>query len=183
MRNDNDNPYAATTSTASLTDGERQKLEQLDSMPMMSAQMVTLALVGGLCFYGYSCFSMINRNDLNYDFGQTALFGLLAAAIAVVVSVFLPRLVTRLKSNMLLQDSDIPFDQKALQVFTIQMIFGLAAIEAAAFYNIFCFQRTQSYISLGIAIALIALMLSRFPTRQSIKSWLFGILRSKESGQ
>jgi len=148
------------------------------------AQIIILALAGGVCAFGaFALFAMKGPQEE----GEAAKFIPLAmaafAAALVVARIVVPMVVVSQARRGIASGKWPARPQPGAQVpetdsgrlavlFMNKTLIGSAILEAAAFANVFAFWTDGEWYNFGIAVAMLAGILIAFPTHSGVSSWI-----------
>jgi hypothetical protein len=103
--------------------------------------------------------------------------------VILVVSMIVPRAILQSQLAQIARGTWKPPQQlpagydvssesaKLLMAYQTHMIMRLAMLEGAGFFALVAYQVEGHWLSLGVAICALALLLSQFPTRGRLESW------------
>ena len=148
-----------------------------------SMQIVASALMAGVLFFA-AIVAVVTGSKLNGQPDVLTWMGGAFAAVAVVIHFVLPPMIAkksweRAIANGLRQKSESEQIQHAMNDYQCQLIVGHALLEGAAFMNLTVLIAGRSVINLGVVIALLVLMLIRFPTTTKVTWWIQDRLRQR----
>lgn len=144
-------------------------------------QIIAFALMMGVVVFGVIVMFQTG-GQLN---GKPGLLTWIAAGFAglmIVNHLAIPSIIAgatwkKFVADGIKQKSEKEQAQAAMGVYQAQMIVALALLEGAAFFNLVVVMQERTMISLGIVIALLVLMLIKFPTTTKVTWWIQDRLR------
>lgn len=158
--------------------------QQAPLASVRTMQIVAAGLIMGLLIF-FGIVLVVTKAEF---VGKLGVVGMVAAGFAGIMIAnhfFIPGLIaqTQLKSSAadgLMKQSDDVKNQRLLGIYQAHMIVALALLEGAGFFNLIALMVEKSFVNLGIAIALLALMAIRFPTASKVESWIQDKLRDMQ---
>ncbi len=132
-------------------------------------QIITFALVMGVVMFGAVVVLLLRA--LEPPAATPVISGIAAgfAVFAIVLHVVLPKIIVR---NTLANQGPKANPESLLNVYQTQHIIALALLEGAAFFNLVATILEHHVWSIAVAVALVMIMLSRFPTQTRRAQWL-----------
>jgi hypothetical protein len=166
------NPYSV---------GNEPSNGQAPTANVRTMQIIAFALMMGVVVFGVIVMFQTG-GQLN---GKPGLLTWIAAGFAglmIVNHLAIPLIIAgatwkKLAADGIRQKSEQEQAQAAMGVYQAQMIVALALLEGAAFFNLVVVMQERTMISLGIVIALLVLMLIKFPTTTKVTWWIEDRLR------
>lgn len=148
-------------------------------------QVITIALVMGVGVFFLFCL-MVNRVALDGGPNAISWIALGFFVVVFVLHLILPKLTTAtaLKSSEWQKLTGCDVNEKPSKLFPLfqtQHIIGCALLESAGFFNAFAYQTTQYMGNVIATVAVIALILMKWPTRFGVESWLADRARELEN--
>ncbi len=155
---------------------------------LRTMQIICGSLIAGVTIFLFMTFVVRSGEDAiivqdRLDLSSVlVLIALLAAGLSLLMYYTLPTLViagqrqalasgqTDLVSKKLDRSTNETVALAA--IYQTQMIIGLALLEGAAFLNTIVFMLEGRALNLGIAVALVVFMATRFPTRTRLDDWI-----------
>ena len=137
-----------------------------DSAPDIdvSAAIRTMQIINGALIAGVAVFALVMLGPAD---GELEMLGMIATAFAFVTTI-----VSFVLPGFLGDSRTLVTDGELLGLYQVRLIVGLALLEGAAFFNILVFSMEHHWASLMVGGILILLLLSRWPTRSKIESWI-----------
>lgn len=162
--------------------------ESISPQVVRVMQIIAAALIMGvLTFLCYALYHIHLRNNgqppLNAALGPLDLVLWLFAAISIVMSFVMPRLMTRMQLQRLVAGTWTPaapgeagqfasVTSKLTAIRQTGLIIGLALLEGPAFFALTAYLLNAAPASLGIAIFCLLLMALQFPTLGRVQDWI-----------
>ena len=142
-------------------------------------QIITGALLAGVIMFGVvSTMAVLNRAAPNpAQPPQAPIITYLAVGMTLMelgLRAVIPDLVAR-QNIARMQDSLDDSDQSRLRlasVYQTRMIIGMALCEGAAFFALIAWMLEGNVLAIGTAGFLVLVMLTAFPTRDRVESWI-----------
>lgn len=139
---------------------------------------VAIQIIAGALIAGVVSFGLVAVFLTFGDQPDDPLLGYVAAgfsAVMLVMSLTIPSLVARQQTREAFAragDDEERARRNLYAAFQTKTIIGFAMLEGAAFFDLVAYMNTARTWVLAIAAALVAIMVSRFPTRGRIENWI-----------
>jgi hypothetical protein len=150
-----------------MNDDDRLPSEQV---PFQTVQVIAIALIAGvLVFAGVA---VLNTWQKPAGDPFMSYFGIAFAVAAVPAGfVFQAVMIPNAMQQMRSMYADQPIKLFYAEYQT-RLILRNAVLEGAAFFNVIAYMLTALSWSLGVALALVAVMVATFPTRSKFDNWV-----------
>ena len=174
------NPYSVGEHQ---TSGDLQSLGPKFDSQLRVMQIIAVALMMSvLTFLGVVL--VVTKGEVFGQQGPTLITTIAAvfAGMMVVAHLAVPSVIAKTHLRMLngnAQANSSPEDRIAslVSVYQVQLIVGLALLEGAAFFNLIALMIGKHFLSTLSVLALLALMLLKFPTKTKVTWWVQDRLR------
>jgi hypothetical protein len=144
-------------------------------------QIIAFALMMGVVVFGLIVMFQTGGR-LNGEPGMLTWIAAGFAGLMIVNHLAIPSIIAgatwkKLVADGIRQKPEPEQAQAAMGVYQAQMIVAFAVLEGAAFFNLVVVMLERTMICLGIVIALLVLILIRFPTTTKVTWWIQDRLR------